>query len=109
MVRPSLAAVFGATVGAGFSDATGCFTGRIGNGSINERVAGLVLEPPPLGLRPQARELNPFLVTRYPALVSRPILNRSRRVRPAAISSRRFFLALSKSLLFGIAPSFLIF
>src|SRR6266436_1581420 len=105
MVRPSPAAVFGTTVGAGFSDATGCFTGSIGSGSINERVAGLVLEPPSLGLRPQARELSPFFVTRYPALVSRPILKRSRRVRPAAISSRRFFLALSKSLLFGMSSS----
>src|SRR5436853_6970208 len=97
MVRPSPAAVFGATLGAGFSDATGCFTGRIGNGSINERVAGLVLEPPPLGLRPQARELNPFFVTRYPAPVSRPILKRSRPVRPAAIPSMPILRAFSKS------------
>src|SRR5262252_3757983 len=60
-VRPSPAAVLGATVGAGDSDATGCLTVRTWSGWMNDRVGGLVVPPPPSA---QARALNPFFATR---------------------------------------------
>src|SRR5690242_8656015 len=82
--------------------------GGIGRGSTNGVVGGLTGVPfPPVRsyhLRSQslpklppplnwARALNPFFCIRYPALVNNPALIRSRRLKRAAIISRRFFAA----------------
>src|ERR1044072_6968670 len=44
--------------------------------------------------------LKPFFGINIPALVSNPILSRSRRLKPAAISSRRLFAAVCLSFSF---------
>src|SRR5690348_12243386 len=44
--------------------------------------------------------LSPFLGISKPALVSRPIFSRSRRLKPAAINSRRLLAAISLSFSF---------
>ena len=89
MVRPSPAAVFGAAVGAGLSVSAVC-TGivpsrAVGSRSTNARVGGLAAIAP--------REVKPS--TRQPAPVRMPSLRRSRRLKPALITSCRLSNALS--------------
>src|SRR5688572_11815268 len=83
--------------------------GGIGRGSTNGIVGGLggvpLLPPKPSRQRlSQSSPLNwalalrPFLCIRYPALVNKPALIMSRRLKRAAIISRRFFAALRNSL-----------
>src|SRR5690348_58689 len=114
--RTSPAPVFGFSVGVGVREATRRARGMIGSGSMNGLVGGLavwlpgtqfwfvpvLLLAPELAFPvidgstcPQARALKPCLATNAPPAVSRPILNRSRRlVRAAAMISRRFLAAL---------------
>jgi hypothetical protein len=93
--------VFGAIVGAGFRLATGWAIRMIWSGSTKALVFGLAgskdgthteFDPG------ERRALKPLMGARSPADVMSPILIRSRRLRPAAISSRRFLAALSISL-----------
>ncbi len=103
-VRPSKASpvaglmlVFGCIVGAGpASDVTaiGCFCGMMGSCMVNGVVGGLAHWPdPPREKLVCAHALRPSFAARYPALVRRPILNRSRRLNPARMISCRFLNA----------------
>jgi len=86
-----LIARFAAIVGAGVRAAAGSAgsTGRIGSGSTNGVTFGLMPSAQLLrvSVLPLANALSPCWVTRKPPLVSSPIANMSRRLRPAAISS----------------------
>jgi hypothetical protein len=89
--------VLGAAVGAGVSELTGASTGKRGMLSTNGVVAGLFgasLTNPALF---KGRALNPCFGMSMPALVKSPIFIRSRRFKPAAISSRRLFAAVCRS------------
>ncbi|HET9626147.1 MAG TPA: hypothetical protein VFP84_32520 [Kofleriaceae bacterium] len=107
--------LFGAIVGAGpVSDATeiACLMGGIGIAIVHGVVGGLAQLPQPLvpvwqfpppqpepePPQASARELRPRFATSNPALVSRPIFRRSRRVKPARTSSWRFWNARYSSL-----------
>src|SRR5687768_6929787 len=88
-------------VGAGVSDATGASTGSLGISSWKGVVGGLFgssSSNEPRVLRGCA--LKPFLGISKPALVSNPIFSRSRRLKPAAISSRRLSAAVCFSFSF---------
>ena len=69
------------------------------DGSIAPRrsLSGPILPPPPPEMKCpallRARALSPFVATRRPALVRRPIFIISRLLNCAAIISRRFFWA----------------
>src|SRR6185503_50935 len=100
MVRPSPAALFGAIVGAGLRAATGCLTVNLVKAWVKALVGGLggvfgnTPPPPPEMKCPallRARALSPFVATRRPALVRRPIFIISRLLNCAAIISRLFF------------------
>src|SRR4051812_18253648 len=110
-VRPSYAipvagliALFGAMVGAGpvsADRAMGCFTGGIGMFIDHGVVKGLAQLPHPVVPLRQlpsphdayARELSPFFAISIPDPVRSPIRMRSRRVKPALMSSWRFLNA----------------
>src|SRR5215510_2035815 len=68
----------------------------VGSSSTKGVVGGLLQTS--LSSADDTRALNPFLATRYPALVRSPSLNISRRLKPAAMISRRFLLAVSARL-----------
>src|SRR5688500_5126421 len=88
-------------VGAGVSEATGASTGSRGMFSWKGVVGGL------LGSSSSTNPalvngcaLKPFFGISKPALVSSPIFSRSRRLKPAAISSRRLSAAICLSFSF---------
>ena len=86
-------------VGAGDSGVVEVrFTGTIGSGSRNGVVRGLLVWPSSSPALFSARALKPRVPIRHPALVTRPILTRSLRVNPAAISWRRFLAAWARRL-----------
>jgi len=99
IVRASPAAMFGAAVGAGVNEGTGASTGNRGISSTKGVVTGLVGWSSGSG-KPDlvvGNALNPFIGMSKPAVVSKPIFKKSRRLNPAAISSRLLFAASSFS------------
>jgi hypothetical protein len=91
--------MFGAAVGAGVSEGTGASTGNRGISSTKGVVGGLVgwssaSAKPDLVF---GNALNPFMGMSKPAVVSKPIFKKSRRLNPAAISSRLLLAAISFS------------
>src|SRR6185503_9205602 len=100
-VRASPAAVFGAIVGAGVNEATGASTVSLGIRSWKGVVGGLFGSSSSKAPRVfSGRALKPFFGISIPALVSNPIFSRSRRLKPAAISSRRLSAAVCLSFSF---------
>src|SRR5215217_7354326 len=98
MARPSPPKMFGRTVGAGLSDATGCLTVILVNGWLKGVVGGLLGPlPGPLSRKwpalLRALTLKPDIGASKPAVVSSPILIMSRRLKPAEMISRLFFAA----------------
>src|ERR1700752_194694 len=99
MSRPSPGAAFGNTVGAGFNTELGCLTVMRVNGCTKGGVGGLLGPlPGPLSKKRlpalvRALTLKPDIGISKPALVSRPILSISRRLKPAAMISRLFLAA----------------
>jgi len=81
--------VFGDTVGAGLSEATVCLTGMMGRLIVKGVVAGLAHCPVVVPAALTARALSPSFAMSMPVPVSRPILKRSRRLRPALMMSCR--------------------
>src|SRR6185312_4236200 len=82
-------------------------TGGMGSGSRNGVILGLhpgLHAPRPQLLSSKTQALRPFLLIKEPALVSRPILKRSRRFRPAWMISNLFLRAFSISRWLAILP-----
>src|SRR6267142_878887 len=110
-VRPSygtpvagLIALLGASVGAGPVSAdsvVGCLTGAIGMSMVHGVVGGLAQLPHPVVPERQlplpqlayTRELRPLFAMSMPVPAMSPMRTRSRRVKPAEISSCRFLNA----------------
>src|ERR1700752_4639591 len=84
-------------VGAGVSDATGASTGNRGISSWKGVVGGLLGSSSTNPALVKGCALSPFLGISIPALVSSPSFSRSRRLKPAAINSRRLLAAICLS------------